>query len=202
MRLYRALLHLYPSSFRSEYGRDLCAMFARRLSESRGTARVLVWFSGIADVIANAVQVHLDLLVQDLRFALRGMARARGFAITAVLVAALGIGATTAVFSITDHVLVRPLPFPQSDRLVRLWQDQQFRGYPQMELSPANFVDWRKLATSFDGMSAYTTTAGNLVGQGDPERVSGALVTSELFRVLGVRAVLGPDWMLDVGCWM
>jgi putative ABC transport system permease protein len=121
----------------------------------------------------------------------RSLARAKGFALTATLVAALGIGATTAAFSIADHVLVRPLPFPRSDRLVRLWQDQTFRGYPQMELSPSNFVDWRKMATSFDAMSAYTTSEGNLVGQGDPERVSGALVTSELFRVLGVHAAVG-----------
>ena len=191
MRFYRALLHLYPSSFRAEYGPDLCGMFTRRLRESTGLARGLVWLSAIADVIFNAAQIHLDLLQQDLRFAVRSMARAKGFALTAILVAALGIGATTAAFSIADHVLVRPLPFPRSDRLVRLWQDQTFRGYPQMELSPSNFVDWRKMATSFEAMSAYTTSEGNLVGQGDPERVSGALVTSELFRVLGVQAAFG-----------
>lgn len=191
MRLYRALLHLYPASFRAEYGPDLCAMFAHRLKEAGGASRGIVWAAAIVDILRNAAQLHWDLLVQDVRYALRSMARAKGFALTAILVAALGIGATTAAFSITDHVLVRPLPFPQSDRLVRLWQDQAFRGYPQMELSPSNFVDWRKMATSFEGMSAYTTIDANLVGEGDPERVSGAMVTSELFRVLGAQAALG-----------
>ena len=111
-----------------------------------------------ATSFATPPSVHRDLLVQDLRYAAaHAWHRRQGFTLTAILVAALGIGATTAAFSITDHVSLRPLPFPESDRLVRLWQDQPFRGYPRMELSPSNFLDWRRLATSFDGMSAYTS---------------------------------------------
>ena len=176
----------------------------------------VVWAAAIVDIVRNAAQLHWDLLVQDVRYALRSMAKAKGFAVTAILVAALGIGATTAAFSITDHVLVRPLPFPESDRLVRLWQDQAFRGYPQMELSPSNFVDWKRLATSFDGMSAYTT----IVGQSGRRRRPGTAdpapcVTSDLFHVLGVQAALGrtltsvddleqlatTPWCLSDGLW-
>ena len=191
MRLYRALLHLYPASFRAEYGPDLCDLFGRRLQEVAGPARAVVWANAIVDIVRNAAELHWDLLIQDLRYALRSMAKAKGFALTAILVAALGIGATTAAFSITDHVLVRPLPFPESDRLVRLWQDQAFRGYPQMELSPSNFVDWKRLATSFDGMSSYSMSFANLVSEGDPERLTGVSVTSDLFHVLRVQAALG-----------
>ena len=191
MRLYRALLHLYPASFRAEYGADLCDLFGRRLQEVAGPSRVVVWANAIVDIVRNAAELHWDLLIQDLRYALRTMAKAKGFALTAILVAALGIGATTAAFSITDHVLVRPLPFPESDRLVRLWQDQAFRGYPQMELSPSNFVDWKRLATSFDGMSSLTMSFANLVSEGDPERLTGVSVTSDLFHVLRVQAALG-----------
>ena len=191
MRLYRALLHLYPASFRAEYGPDLCDLFGRRLQEVAGPSRAVVWANAIVDIVRNAAELHWDLLIQDLRYALRSMGKAKGFALTAILVAALGIGATTAAFSITDHVLVRPLPFPESDRLVRLWQDQAFRGYPQMELSPSNFVDWKRLATSFEGMSSYSMSFANLVSEGDPERLTGVSVTSDLFHVLRVQAAFG-----------
>ena len=74
--------------------------------------------------MANALAVHGDLLRQDLRYALRSLRRARGFTITAVLVVVLGVGANTAAFSVADHVLLRPLPFPHPDRLVKLWQHE------------------------------------------------------------------------------
>jgi putative ABC transport system permease protein len=192
MRVYKWLLHLYPRSFRLEYGPEMCAILARRRSAASGrTGAASVWLGAAADVVVNALRVHWELLVQDVRYALRTLARARGFAATAVLVAALGIGATTAAFSMADHVLVRPLPFPESDRLVRLWQDQSFRGYPQMEQSPANYLDWKRLATSVESMSAYTSHAANLVGQGDPQRLQGATVTSDVFQTLRTQAALG-----------
>jgi putative ABC transport system permease protein len=192
MRVYQRLLHLYPSSFRAEYGAEMCAIFARRRREASGPgAAILLWADAVLDVIRNAAQVHWDLLVQDVRYTGRSLSRARGFAITAVLVAALGIGATTAAFSIADHVLLRPLPFPEPHRLVKLWQDQSSRGYGRMELSPANFADWKQLAQSFDGMAAYTLRSANLLGQGDPERLDGAAVTSDMFRVLRVQAAIG-----------
>lgn len=192
MRMYRALLHLYPSSFRATYGPELCVMFAHRQRDSSGfSATMLIWLEAVIDIIHNAALMHLELCVQDLRYAVRSLTQARGFAFTAILIAALGIGATTTAFSITDHVLVRPLPFRQSDRLVRLWQDQAFRGYPQMELSPSNYVEWKRLASSFEGMSAYTGHSANLVGKGEPQRIEGTQATSDLFNVLGTQAALG-----------
>ena len=192
MSFYRVLLRLYPASFRATYGAEMSALFARRRRATSGlAASAWLWTDVTFDVIGNAFLVHWDFLRQDLRYTFRTLARARGFALTAILVAALGIGATTAAFSVADHVLLRPLPFPESDRLVRLWQDQTFRGYPRMELSPGNFVDWKRMATSFDGMSAYTSYAANLVGEGDPVRLQGAQVNSDLFSVLRVQAALG-----------
>src|SRR4030095_2020159 len=119
------------------------------------------------------------------------LARARGFTLTAVVVSALGVGATTAAFSIVDHVLLRPLPFPDSDRLVQLWQAQSFRGYPRIELSPSNFLDWRRLATSFEGMTSYTSHSANLVGQGEPARLDGMILTPEAFAIVRAQAALG-----------
>lgn len=192
MTLFNALLHLYPRSFRADYGDEMRAIFRTRRAAAAGAgARAALWAETIADVIGNAARVHADLLRQDIRYALRTLSRAKGFAITAILVAAVGIGATTASFSVADHVLLRPLPFPESDRLVRMWQDQTFRGYPRMELSPSNFLDWKQAATTVSGMAAYTTRSTNLVGQGEPERLEGAVVSGDLFAVLGVQALLG-----------
>ena len=86
----------------------------------------------VADTLRDACGVHADLLRQDVGYATRTAAAAKGFAVTSILVTALGVGATTAVFSVADHVLVRPLPFPESTRLVKLWQDDSFRGYSRL----------------------------------------------------------------------
>jgi predicted permease len=190
MRLYRALLHLYPGSFRSEYGDDMCAIFARRLRDANGPlATIALWVDAALDTSVNAARVHVDILRQDVKYALRSLARSCGFTVTAILVAALGIGATTAVFSIADHVLIRPLPFAHADRLVKLWQSQP--GYARMETSPPNYDDWKRMSRSFESMGAYTTVSVNLVGTGEPMRLDGAAVTAELWSTLGVRPALG-----------
>ena len=192
MRCYRALLRLYPASFRSEYGDEMYAIFARRRRQADGPIAVLaLWLEAIADVIVNAARVHLELLRQDIAYTVRTLLRVPGFTTTAILVSALGVGATTAAFSVTDHVLIRPLPFRDSDRLVRLYQDQSYRGYSRMELSPANFRDWQRMSTSFETMGAFATVSLNLVGTGDPERLAGARVTSEVLSMLGVAPARG-----------
>jgi hypothetical protein len=143
------------------------------------------------DVLTNASRVHAEILRQDVRYAVRSLLSARGYAATAVLVAALGIGATTTAFSVADHVLLRPLPFPAPDQLVQMWQDKSRDFSSRLEQSPANFVDWQRLSRSFSGMAAYTTRSTNLVGEGEPERLDIALVTPNLFAVLGTQAVHG-----------
>jgi predicted permease len=188
--VYRALLRLYPASFRAEYGEEMCAIFARRRRDATGLLpTLLLWLEALADVAGNALRVHGDILRQDLAFTARTLSTSRGFALTAVVVSALGIGATTAAFSITDHVLFRPLPFAEPDRLVRLWQAQG--GYGHTQLSPANYRDWKRMSRSFEEMGAFGGQAYNLGGDGEPERVEGQWVTAEVFRVLGVRPVVG-----------
>src|SRR5580692_7977573 len=106
MRFYRALLHLYPASFRAEYGEEMCAVVARHH---------VFLLSAVFEILRNAPAVHWDILRQDLRYTARTLARAPGFTAVAILVLALGIGANTAVFSVTDYVLIRPLPFQSPD---------------------------------------------------------------------------------------
>jgi predicted permease len=185
MRFYRALLRLYPSSFRNEYGQALCAAFEERM---RGRSGLAMFFAALADVVPNAVAVHLDILGQDVRFTARALRRAPGFAFTAILVVALGVGANTAAFSLADFVLLRPLPFAEPDRLVKLWLTTP--GYTS-EFSPANFRDWASMARSFTGMGAYFNNAANLTGGQEPRRIETARVTPELMPLMGVPAVLG-----------
>jgi predicted permease len=196
MRAYRALLRLFPSSFRHEYGGEMVAIFSRRLRDTRGAAgTVVLWMETLADVLGNALRVHVDILRQDLRFSARSLGRSRGFAAAAILVSALGIGATTATFSLTDHVLLRPLPFPEPERLVQLWQTQLAKGYGRVELSPANYRDWKHTSTSFEAMGAMQTLSTNLGGDGEPERLEGAAVTADLLPMLGTPPLLGRSFL-------
>lgn len=188
MRFYRALLLLYPVSFRAEYGGELCAAFERQHRSGGVFATLAMVAAGIADVVPNALAVHWDILRQDLRYVLRAIHQSPGFAVTAVLVVALGVGANTAAFSVADFVLIRPLPFPRPDRLIKLWETTP--GYGHMELSPGNYKDWKR-ARSFVSMGAYTDFEVNLTGVGEPERLHSALVTSDLLSVLGVPPLIG-----------
>jgi putative ABC transport system permease protein len=190
MRLYRALLHLYPPSFRAEYGEEMAAIFRNRLRDATEPLARLALFAGaIAEIAPNALAVHWDILRHDLRYTARTLAHARGFALTAIVVVALGVGANTAAFSVTDFVLFRPLPVRDADRLVYVWQNAP--GYARMEMSPANYRDWRRAATSFEQMGIHTQAAVTLLHHGEPERLFGAAVSADLFPTLGVHAALG-----------
>jgi putative ABC transport system permease protein len=190
MGFYRLLLRFYPRSFRNEYGEEMCHDFSERLRRASGSlARMGLCLEAPFDVLPNAIGVHWDLLRQDLRYMVRAHARAPGLAVTALLVTALGIGANTAVFSITDRVLIRPLPFPDSERLVKLWQNEP--GYNRMELSPPNYFDWKRMSSSFESMAAYYDFSMNLVGQDEPVRVETSVVEADLFRILAVPPLIG-----------
>ncbi|HEY3936068.1 MAG TPA: ABC transporter permease [Bryobacteraceae bacterium] len=190
MGFYRVLLHLLPASFRGQYGAEMRAVFARRRRElSNPLAWAVLWLETLADLAITAVQAHWDILRQDLRHAVRTLRRSLGFALTAVAVTALGVGATTAAFSVTDHVLLRPLPFHEAGRLVKIWEN--IPEYSEMDPSPANFRDWRRFNPVFESMAAYRWLAVNLSGSGQPVYIDGASVTAGLFPMLGVQPALG-----------
>ncbi len=194
MRIYSLLLHLYPAAFRAEYGDELRAVFAHRQRDAGGSvlALILLWLTTIADIVITALQTHWDIARQDVRYAIRMLARSPGFTATAIVVAALGIGANTAVFSLTDHVLVRPLPFATASRLINVFEDRTALGYPRLEPSPANYRDWKRLATTtVETIAAYRGLSVNMVGEGDPERLEGAAFTADLLPMLGVSPALG-----------
>src|SRR6266496_604390 len=190
MKFYNLLLHLYPASFRNEYGEEMRAVFARRRREAAGLFGVAaVCVAAAGEALGNATLVHLDILKQDLAYTGRMLRRTPGFAVTAILMVALGIGATTAAFSVTDFVLIRPLPFPDPDRLVKIWESTP--GYPRIELSAPNYRDWRAAATSFESMSVYHFELITITTSGEPRRLTGTSVSGDLFHTLGVAPVAG-----------
>lgn len=189
-RLIAGLLRLYPRSFRETWGAEMLAAFEVDLARTRGPAgRLAVLLRALADTMRNAPQAHLGILAQDLRYARRTLLRAPAFTVTAVLVAAFGVGANTAAFSLADFVLVRPLPFPEPDRLVRVWASVP--GYSRMELSPPDFRDWREGTSSLESWGAFSVGAVNLQGVDGPIRASDARVSEGFFSTLGVTPFLG-----------
>jgi putative ABC transport system permease protein len=133
-------------------------------------------------------------VLHDIRYALRTLHRHRVFALTAILTLGLGIGANTAIFSAVNGVLLRPLPYPDPDRILTIWGRHPAIGRESASLP--DFLDWRK-ARSFSGMAAWANAAFTVTGTGEPEVVSGALVTPNYFRVLGAPIPLGRDFRDD-----
>jgi putative ABC transport system permease protein len=190
VRAYRLLLRLYPASFRNEYAEELCALFDQRRRDAAGSfSAALLWIATVAEVVGNATLAHADIFKQDLAYTGRMLRRAPGFAATAVAIVALGIGATTAAFSVTDFVLLRPLPFPDPDRLVKITETTP--GYSTMELSAPNYRDWMAAAKSFDSTGVYHATAVTMTQSGEPRRLAGASVSADLLPTLRVRPLFG-----------
>lgn len=135
----------------------------------------------------------LDSLRQDLAYAVRRLAKAPGFTAVAALTLALGIGATSAIWSVVNAVLLRPLPFPEAERLVEV--DQLWKGKAVSSHSPMNFLDIEKQARSFERMAAMDTGGVTLTGRGAATRLEGAMVSAAFFDVLRVRPVLGRGFV-------
>jgi putative ABC transport system permease protein len=132
----------------------------------------------------------LETFFQDLRYGARVLARNPAFTAVAVLTLALGIGANTAIFSVVHQLLLRPLPYPDAERLVMLWEITP-SGTHQNTTSVGNFRRWREQSTAFEGMAGFVDQRANLTGAGEPEEIPIQLATPELFRVLGVGPILG-----------
>jgi predicted permease len=136
-------------------------------------------------------------LWQDLRYGLRTLLKNPGFTIVAVVALALGIGANTAIFSVVNAVLLRPLPFKNPQQLVIVWENAAHLGFPKNTPSPPDFLDWQRQNTVFTGMAAMAERSFNLTGVGQPERLDGRRVSANLFDLLGVPALLGRTFVPD-----
>jgi putative ABC transport system permease protein len=134
-------------------------------------------------------------LAADIRLALRRLRRSPGFTAAAVATLALGIGANSAFFSLADAALLRPLPYPSSDRLVMLWERQATAGKERERVSAANFLDWREAARSLDAIALWVPWGMALTGEGEPEELSVVRMSPAMFRVLGVAPASGRGFL-------
>src|SRR5262245_28002072 len=132
-------------------------------------------------------------MMHDLRYAIRVLVRQPGFTLIAILTLALGIGANSAIFSVVNAVLLRPLPLEDPDRLIKIWET--FLPGGQGSVSIPNLKDWREQNTVFNGIAAYQFSSFNLRGQDNPERVQGVIVSPNFFDVAGVRPRVGRAFL-------
>jgi len=137
----------------------------------------------------------METLLRDIRYGIRSLLKRPGFTLIAVVTLALGIGANTAIFSVVNAVVLRPLPYAEPDRLVMLWETMP--GSDQRSVAPGNFVDWRTQNKTFQDMAAMFYANFNLTSDGEPDRIDGATITSNLMTVLGASAQLGRTFQPD-----
>src|SRR5689334_1415086 len=130
-------------------------------------------------------------LLQDIRYGARVLWKKPGFTAVAVLTLALGVGANTAIFSVVNAVILRPLPFKEPERLVRVYEKRLKLGRTRNVVSAPDFIDWHAQAQAFDGIAAYNAWGPSLTGQGEPEQLTGSLASADLFRVLRAEPSLG-----------
>src|SRR5262245_45729326 len=136
----------------------------------------------------------MQTILQDMRYGARLLLKNPGFTLIAVLTLGLGIGANTAIFSVVNSVLLRPLNYPDSDRVLTIWENHQRREGPELEwASPPGFEDWRDQTSVFERVAAVSGWQPTLTEAGEPEMLVGATVSHDAFSVLGVNPMLGRE---------
>ncbi len=221
-RLYRLFRRCYPAAFRARFGRDMEETFDQDLADAKNRGSLAVaglWARALVQAIllgaeerfmATSVapnrppelfeesRSYMSTFIQDVRFAVRTFARNPSFTTVAVITMALGIGASTAVFSVVNGVLLRPLPYPDSERLVVVGgtlEGQQ--GFPTGPIFPGVFADWQEGNTVFEQMAAVSEWTLDLVGEGDPQRLNAAGVSVDFLPLLRVSPLVGRNFSME-----
>jgi len=192
LRLYRGLLILYPAEFREEYGRELCLALEDRCREERSALGIIgAWMHAAWGVLGEAPKEHYHVMMQDIRHAIRVMRKDAPITAAAILILALGIGAATAVFSLVNGILVRPLPYGNTDRLVAVEEyepgDETYAG----NVAFPNYQDLRARMHMLEDIGLYKEGDRTLRGDGSAERVPGAMFSDGVFGILGVQPMMG-----------
>ncbi|HEY8188962.1 MAG TPA: ABC transporter permease [Pyrinomonadaceae bacterium] len=133
----------------------------------------------------------METLFKEIKYGIRSLLKHPGFTAIAVITLALGIGANTAIFSVVNAVLLRPLPFADADRLAMVWEDASFAGFPRNTPAPANYADWKSQNHVFEDMAATDFRSFNLTGDGEPQKVEAFGVSANFFPLVGVKPALG-----------
>jgi putative ABC transport system permease protein len=139
----------------------------------------------------------VDALLKDIRYGIRSLAKRPALTIIAVITLAVGIGANSAIFSTINALLLKPLPFPDQERIVAIWDNVPSRGVERNEVAIANYLDWTAQSKSFEQLGLYTWWSTNLTGSDSPERVQGFLVTTNFLDITGVKPMMGRGFSPD-----
>src|SRR6267154_4560189 len=213
MRRFRAFFLRFAGLFkRQDYDRDFSAEMESHLQmhiednlragmTAAGARReALMKLGGVEQTKENYRQQRgvplVEPFFQDLRYAFRMLSKSPGFSIVAVLTLALGIGANTAIFSVVNAVLLKPLPYREPDRLVHIWEGKVGEGALKNVVGPFNFLDWRERNHSFEQMTAINGGVTlNVTGVGQPEALPGMEVSAEFFDILRVPRLIGRGFI-------
>jgi len=232
--VYRGLLRLLPEELRRSHASEMERLFAETLeiesARRSSLGRMYVLGGAVLDIVGWALSERRDSrstsraergkagdlrgVRQDVAYSIRSLLRSPGFSAIAVLTLALGFGGSIAIFSVVDFVLLRPLPFPEPEKLYTVWETNLERGRRQSLVAPPTFVDWREMAESFSEMSMLSQGTATLTGGASPEQVSAISASPNIFALLGVPMHVGgafpPEaespgsdhWVvLSFGCW-
>ena len=221
--MYRVLLWLaFPRRLRRIFGDDMVRLFDAQREEVRasGGSVIRLWADAIGDAFLQGTAERLKQVesagfalvrevrrwrwwmhafVQDVRYAGRLMFKQPGVTVVTLLTLALGIGANTAIFSAVDAVLLRPLPYPEGDRLVKVWEKRHREGVLNNTVAPADFIDWSKMNGAFEAMAAVGGRTVDLTGSGEPVRLVAASVSTPFFDVLRVSPSIGRGFRQEEG---
>jgi putative ABC transport system permease protein len=191
-RVFEAVLHLYPASYREEYGREMTLVLLDRLrGERHAAARLVVLVAALASVFADAPAQHAFVLAQDLRLALRLIRRERWFATAAIGTVALGIALPTAVFSAGKSLLVDALPYREAERAAMVWVSNPRQGRDRDVTSYPRLVAWRERSQHIEAFAAYAFRRAVATGLADPEQLLVVRATPEFFQVVQSEPVVG-----------
>jgi putative ABC transport system permease protein len=193
-RFYWTLLLTVPGWFREEFGREMTTVFRDTLRDAQrdgGTAVAALVVKTTGEVLALAARLHFDALRQDSSYALRTLRRTPASTAAVITTLAIGMGPTLVVANLLQQVVIRPLPFPEPDRLVSMWNAQPGKNAREFPLSMPDFIDFRDGQSDFEALAAHAGTSVAFVAGSEPRQVPGVLTTSELFHVLRVTPVIG-----------
>ncbi len=221
--MYRFLLWLaFPRQLREAFGDEMVRLFEAQRDEARasGASIARLWLDALTDAMVHGMRERMARVeeaglatlrelrrwrwwmrafLQDVRYSMRLLVKQPGVTLIAILTLALGIGANAAIFSAADAILFRPLPYPEPDRLVKVWETREREGVLTNVVAPADFVDWSRMNGAFEAMAAFVPTTVDLTGSGEPVRLFAAAVSTPFFDILRVHPALGRTFRPEEG---
>jgi putative ABC transport system permease protein len=197
---FRMLLRLLPAEFRGDYGPEMEQVFIEQRQEAAREGKMGIWrlwWETAKGIFTTAPREHLSMLRQDSSFAVRMMRKNLGFTIAAIIVLGLGIGANTAIFSVVNAVLLKPLPYQHGERLLMMRQSTPTSGLMGRNVSVPELMDYRRQSRSLDAIVEYHNMQFILLGRAEPEQVETGVVSWNFFDIFGVKPLVGRSFLPD-----